>query len=193
MLSFWNFVTDFGDSAVTLPLALWVLICLTASGERRAASAWITAIAGAAVAIGLLKLIFGVCGPAITAVHVISPSGHMAMSTAVYGSLALLITASPSSQNRRLVMVAAAIVIFAIGWSRVVLHDHSRSEIALGFIVGGAGMVLFWRMLGQSRIPALRLKWLVIGCAALVAVLHGTRLVVEPEIKRLAWHLRSIC
>ena len=192
-MSLWNFVTDFGDSAVTLPLALWVLICLVASGERWAAFAWIAAIAGTAVAIGLLKLVFGACGPAITAVHVTSPSGHTAMSTAVYGCLALLIAAPLSAANRRPLMVTAMIAIFAIGWSRVALHDHGRVEIVLGFIVGGAGLALFWRMLGRSRVPGLRLKWLVLGGAVLVAALHGTRLVVEPEIKRLAWHLRSIC
>ncbi|MBV8776996.1 MAG: hypothetical protein JO258_07350, partial [Alphaproteobacteria bacterium] len=88
MHALWVFVTDCGDSAVTLPLALLTLIYLAAIAGRRAALCWLLAVGAAAIAIGLLKLAFGACGP--MAGVIVSPSGHTAMSTAIYGSFAVL-------------------------------------------------------------------------------------------------------
>ncbi|HXO02670.1 MAG TPA: hypothetical protein VN900_11475, partial [Stellaceae bacterium] len=96
----WNFVTDFGDSAVTVPLALLTLIFMISAGQRRLAFGWVLAIGGCAIAIGALKLVFGACGPWLTTAAIVSPSGHTAMSTAVYGSLALLVAARLSPHHR---------------------------------------------------------------------------------------------
>jgi membrane-associated phospholipid phosphatase len=134
-MSLWDFVTYFGDSAVTVPLSLLVLVFLLA----------------AAVVIGALKLVFRACGSVITTAHIVSPSGHTAMSTAVYGALALLIGGRFPPRSRRALALVAAIVIVAIGWSRVVLHDHSRAEILVGFLVGAGALALFRAMLGHPR------------------------------------------
>jgi hypothetical protein len=81
----WVFITDCGDSAVTLPLALLVLIFLVVARQRHLGCAWLLTIGGCAVVIGMLKLAFGACGADFAGGHIVSPSGHTAMSTAVYG------------------------------------------------------------------------------------------------------------
>jgi membrane-associated phospholipid phosphatase len=186
----WNFITDFGDSAVTLPLALLVLIFLFAAGSRRLALAWMLAIGSCGAVIGALKILFGACGHELTFVHLTSPSGHTAMSTAVYGSLALLIGARLPLGQRRTILAATAIVIVGIAVSRVALHDHSRSEIALGFAVGVGAAALFRAALRRYAAPALPLGWLLIGGGVLVAVMHGTRWLIEPAVHRLALDFR---
>jgi membrane-associated phospholipid phosphatase len=186
----WNFVTDFGDSAITVPLSLLVLAFLGMAGQRRVVLAWVVAIGAAAVVIGALKLVFGACGSVITSAHIVSPSGHTAMSTAVYGSLALLIGGRFSPRYRRALALAAAIVIVGIGWSRVVLHDHSRAEILVGFLVGAGALALFRAMLGRDAAPPLPLKWLLLCGVVLIAVMHGTRWMVEPVVHRMAWDFR---
>ena len=190
MSTVWNFITDFGDSAVTAPLALLVLIFLFAAGPRRLALGWMLAIGGCAGVIGTLKIVFGACGHELTLVHLISPSGHTAMSTAVYGSLALLIGARLPSSQRRTVGMAAAVTIVGIALSRVALHDHSRSEIALGFAVGTGAVAVLRAVLSRDTAPALPLGWLLLGGGILVAVLHGTRWMIEPAVHRLAWGFR---
>lgn len=190
MSTIWNFVTDFGDSAVTTPLALLVLVFLFAGGHRRVALGWLLAIGGCAAVIAELKLGFGACGHEITFVHLHSPSGHTAMSTSVYGSLALLIGARLPAGQRRAVYAAAAIAIIAIGLSRVVLHDHSRTEIAVGFVVGVVGVAVFRAVLRRHEAPPLPLGWLLLSGGVLVAAMHGTRWMIEPAVHRLAWDFR---
>jgi membrane-associated phospholipid phosphatase len=186
----WNFITDFGDSAVTLPLALLVLIFLFAAGSRRLSLAWMLTIGGCGAVIGALKILFGACGHELTIVYLISPSGHTAMSTAVYGSLALLIGARLPPGQRLTILIATAIVVIGIAVSRVALHDHSRSEIALGFAVGVGAAALFRAALRRYTAPALPLGWLLLSGGVLMAVMHGTRWMIEPTLHRLAWDFR---
>ena len=190
MSPIWNFITDFGDSAVTVPLALLILIFLFAAGASRLALGWVRAIGGCAVIIGGLKLIFGACGHELTFVHIVSPSGHTAMSTAIYGSLALLIGQRLPPAQRRTILIAAAIAVVGIALSRVALHDHSRSEIAVGFLVGVWAVVSFRGTLLRHAAPALPLGWILLSGGILVAVMHGTRWMIEPAVHRLAWDFR---
>jgi len=186
----WIFITDFGDSAVTAPLALLVLVFLFAAGARRLALAWALTLGGCAVVIGMLKLGFGACGHQLTFVRLVSPSGHTAMSTAVYGSLALLIGVRLPPGQRRAVLIVAAIAVIVIAVSRVALHEHSRSEIAVGFAVGVVAVALFRAALRRHAAPALPLGWLLLCGGILVAGLHGTRWMIEPILHRIASDFR---
>jgi membrane-associated phospholipid phosphatase len=189
----WDFVTDFGDSAVTLPLAAWVLIFLMAAGRRRAALAWAAAVVATGATMTALKLVFGACGAAVAAAHILSPSGHTSMSTVVYGALAMLVAVPLGPRGRRITGAASAAVILGIAWSRVALHHHSRVEIVIGFFVGAAGLTIFRMMLRPDEIQAVRLKWLLLGAVVLVAGMHGTRWVVEPVVRRLALNFSFFC
>ena len=190
MPAFWNFVTDFGDSAVTLPLALLILAFLAARAPRLAAC-WMLTIAACAGAIAALKLVFGACGAPL-AMPIVSPSGHTAMSTAVYGMLALLAGSQLSPLPRRAVYAGAGIAILGIALSRVILHDHTPSEIALGFVVGAGAVAAFRTLLRHDAPPALPVKSLLLGSAGIVALLHGSRWVFEPAVHRLAGELRFV-
>jgi membrane-associated phospholipid phosphatase len=186
----WVFVTDCGDSAVTAPLALLVLIFLIVSGQRRVAFAWILAVGGAAIVIGALKLAFGACGATIAGNHIVSPSGHTAMSTAVYGALALLAGSRLPERRRYAVYAATGAVIVGIALSRVVLHEHNFPEIVVGWVVGAGAVAVFAVALGRQQAPPLPLGWMVLCGAILVALLHGTRWHVEPAVRHLAWLFR---
>ena len=190
MPTIWNFVTDFGDSAVTVPLSLLTLIFLLAAGQRRLAVGWALAIGGCAVAIAALKPVFGACGAQLTLAHIISPSGHTAMSTSIYGSLALLISAPLPPRRRLAVDAGTLIAIVAIAVSRLALHDHTPPEIVIGFLVGTAAVAVFHAVLRREEVPMLPLGWLLLCGGALIAVMHGTRWMIEPTVHRLAWDFR---
>ena len=186
MHSVWVFITDCGDSAVTLPLALLVLIFLFVAHERRLSYAWTATIGGCAVAIGMLKLVFGACGQDIVGGYIVSPSGHTAMSTAVYGSLAVLTGSRLPVGRRALVYAGATVGIIGIALSRVVLHEHNFAEIVIGWLVGAGAVAGFAAALGRREAPALPLGWMLVSGVVLVAVLHGTRWQIEPVLRHVA-------
>jgi membrane-associated phospholipid phosphatase len=186
----WSFVTDFGDSAVTVPLALLTLVFLVSAGQQWLALGWVLTIGGCAAAIAMLKLIFGACGPLLPLAPITSPSGHTAMSAAVYGSLALLLGARLSPRGRAALNIVAWLGIVGIALSRVALHEHTPAEIAIGLIVGTGAMAMSRAILGREEPPVLPLGWLVLSGVGAIALMHGTRWAIEPSPHRLAGSLR---
>ncbi len=67
------------------------------------------------------------------------PSGHAMLSLVAYGMLVYLITVHvPDSARRRLAILAggAAVLILAIGWSRIYLGAHHLSDVLAGYAAG---------------------------------------------------------
>lgn len=96
-------VTGFGDSAVTLPLALVILIWLARASGRRAAFAWLAALLLCGGLTAMLKIYFGACAGLESEFH--SPSGHARTSTLVYGGFALV--GGIASQPRMRIAIGA--------------------------------------------------------------------------------------
>jgi hypothetical protein len=84
VLSFWKFITDFADTAVTLPLAGLMAGFLLTAKHVRVAFAWCLAIVGCAGAIAALKLVLLACRHSLGISDLTSPRGHVAME---YGRL----------------------------------------------------------------------------------------------------------
>ena len=191
MASFWNFITDFGDTAVTLPLAGLTIAFLFLSGWRRAALLFALTLAGCGIAIGLTKLFLQSCGQPLLHVAVTNPSGHAAMSTAVYGSLAILYTAREAAERRWLPWIGAGLLLGAIALSRVILDTHSPIEVALGLAIGLAALALFRRGLADEPAVPFEGFWFAITAAVLIAIMHGTRWPVEDIVRSIAHLIRN--
>ena len=111
-------MTDLGDSAVTLPLAAFMLLYLLLSRWPRAAVALAVSLAVGGFAIALLKLALQSCGYRLLQTTLINPSGHVAMSTMVYGALAILLGAGLWGWRRWAVYGAFGLLIVARNLSR---------------------------------------------------------------------------
>jgi membrane-associated phospholipid phosphatase len=73
------------------------------------------------------------------------PSGHALVSLAVYGSIALLLARRISSPpTRLLVLGGAALLVLAIGFSRLYLGVHFLSDVLAGFAAGAAWLALLY-------------------------------------------------
>jgi membrane-associated phospholipid phosphatase len=71
------------------------------------------------------------------------PSGHAMNSMVCYGFLALLLLDRTTGRRRRVaIIVVAAILIGAIGFSRLYLGVHYLSDVAGGFIAGAAWLLV---------------------------------------------------
>ena len=75
-------------------IALLMLCFRSAARQPRLAIAWVAAILGCVSMIGGLKLVLDVCGDPLAGTGLTSPSGHVAVSTVVYGGIAAAISAS---------------------------------------------------------------------------------------------------
>jgi undecaprenyl-diphosphatase len=131
------------------PIALIALVGLPAlwllrRGERRlVVFLAVTAIGGGLVDT-VVKVAVGrprpvVDEPVAQAFGRSFPSGHSMSSTICYGALVLvflpLVTSRP---GRRLVIAAAALLVLAIGFSRLALGVHFVSDVVGGYVLGAA-------------------------------------------------------
>jgi membrane-associated phospholipid phosphatase len=183
-----RFLTDFADLAVLLPLALCIGLGLALAGWRRGAAAWGVALVGALATMLFLKLLLLGCGSA----SALSPSGHTAAGTTVYGGAAALWL------RRWLPPVPAALlggcgVAALIGVSRIAIHAHLPIEVVIGAAVGLAA-ILVLLLLAGPRPVGLPVRWLIPAAVAVALLLHGTRLQAEPRLRAMAgWLPAAVC
>jgi membrane-associated phospholipid phosphatase len=182
----WQFLTDFGDTAVTVPLAILVLGVLLAAKQLRLAIGWGLVIIGVAAATAGLKLAFTVCGYKLAGSGVMSPSGHTAMSVAVYGGLAAVVAASRNGRGRAAVIAMAGVFTIAIALSRIIVGYHTPIEVAVGLMVGVAALGAMTLVAARYRAEHLPLGWLVAGALVVFVLFHGARWPAERAIHRLA-------
>jgi membrane-associated phospholipid phosphatase len=174
-----NFLTDFADQAVVLPVAAAVAIVLAVMGWRRGALVWLGVLGVTFGVILVLKLGFLACGPVFGPWALRTPSGHTGAAAFVAGGFVMLLGGPVF-----LGLAVAALAALLIGSSRVELGAHSIPEVLIGAVVGITGVALLARVAGRSPIAR---PLPVLAVAVVVAVLvHGTRLPAEEVIRHFA-------
>ncbi len=186
------FLTDFGDSAVLVPLSVVVFVWLLTTRSRGPALWWLAGFGVLSVAIAASKVLLFAC-PVIPDVR--SPSGHTGFSLYAYGGLAVIVAAEVSRTWQRVaIILVAALIAAGIGFSRVVLHMHSAAEAVTGFAVGAAALAIFgFGYLRRSQ-RGRTLAPLLVGAALILAAFHGGRLNPEYSLRALSLslHLRAM-
>ncbi len=176
-----QFVTNFADEAVVLPVAGAVLAVLLATGWRRAAASWAASIAGVLAIMLVLKAAVFACGHLLPWPGLVSPSGHTAASAAVYGGLLALL--APQTRAGVLVAVLAGAGVAALFAStRLALGVHTMPDVLVGAVVG-ISFALLMRLLAGPRPGAVPRPWLLVAAALAMLVFHGTRLDAEQRIR----------
>lgn len=188
-----SFVSDFGDTAVTLPLAAILVLCLWRV-ESPASSAIALRTLGLCLgAVVVLKVTFITCGRYWDA-GLVSPSGHAAISLTVYGMAAMLLAFWVSGGWGVALAVAAAVLVAAIAISRVLLRIHTVAEVVVGLLVGAVALGVFaanYRWHERPRLGGSNLLLLGLALVMPLAVLHGERLPAERWVRQAAVMLRT--
>ncbi|HEX4598926.1 MAG TPA: phosphatase PAP2 family protein, partial [Burkholderiaceae bacterium] len=186
----WISITDLGDSAVGLTLAALVLVVLLAAGWVRGAVAWLIAVVGCGAVTGAVKVVFAAaaqgCGTGASASAGFSPSGHVALSTVVYGGLAVLGARQVPSPARIPLGAACAVLLALIATSRIAIQAHTPIEVATGLAVGLGAVAVMIYMLWRSSAPPYVLPQLVVALVLALAWMYGTHWPVEENLHRLA-------
>jgi membrane-associated phospholipid phosphatase len=178
-----KYLTDFGDSAVLLPLSAAVFIWLLVMRPARSAAWWIGALIFCGAVTVVLKILFFACPPAL---DISSPSGHTSFSLLAYGGVAGIVAVERQSPWERTAIILSAIgLVASIGISRVVLGMHSEPEIIIGFAIGAAALAIFGfgylRLGGSGR----TITPLLIGVTLILTVFHGSKLNPENKLHEL--------
>ena len=155
-LTGWVFlVTTLGATPVLIAVTLAAAIGLAARGRWRAGLAIVLAYAVTDATVAIVKLIVSRPRPAehLTEPSGFSfPSGHSAMSVAVYGCLAFALARGCRRGGARAAFVLAGVAVVAlIGLSRIYLGAHYPSDVLAGWITGAAIMIPAWLVAGRIR------------------------------------------
>lgn len=146
-------VTALGDWRVALSLLAAACIALWLRGETALALGAVVATAGQSVTVAVLKQVFGRARPSLahfTETSASFPSGHAALSVALFGFFAYAL-ARRRAIRPRIVLPVAALVILSVGFSRMYLDEHYLSDVINGFLVGA-----FWLVAGIAASEASR-------------------------------------
>jgi membrane-associated phospholipid phosphatase len=186
-------LTDFGDATLILPAALLLALYFWASGARRVAFAWLTALAASILLISLSKLAFQSCDEWLGAseIEIHSPSGHVAFATILYGGVAWLLSKGQTPTLRIATGLAAATMIGIIAMSRVALHYHTVPEVLAGFALGAAGIWVFHLLSRRCADIHLPSRGALAVFAALALLSHGYHIDAERWIAQIASTLRT--
>jgi membrane-associated phospholipid phosphatase len=180
-------ITDLGDSALLLPGSAFVFVTLWLVRARRRAIAWAVAIAFCGCTMVALKIGLVPCGKPWLGSDLANPSGHAALATTFYGSLALLaLDGIASAAGRAILLTAAALAIVGIAVSRIAIGVHTSPEVAVGLMVGLLSVGLFAALRGRGPAPSLALPLIVLLLLGGAAALYGRRAGAEGLIRQLA-------
>jgi membrane-associated phospholipid phosphatase len=172
-----QFLTDFADQAVILPLAAAVALALLAQGWRRGAWVWVLAVVATFGIMLVLKLVFRACSDSFGLPLLHTPSGHTAAAAVVAGGLASLLL-----RHRGAALPLAVAIAALIGVSRLVLGAHTLPEVLVGCLVGLAGAAALLRFAGPP--PAgFRARRIAVVVALVLLVLHGLHMPAEAHIR----------
>jgi membrane-associated phospholipid phosphatase len=132
-------LTEIGNLAIVAPGVLGAIFVLWSTKMRQAASAWSVTFFVIFVLTVILKTISDKLGDSFvgTPFHLShgAPSGHMAMSMAGYGGLAVLCLVRGRGVIRALVPIIAVVVIVTVGVTRVLVHAHTPADVMTATVV----------------------------------------------------------
>ena len=144
----WQALTSAGDSAVLLPLIVWITLWLIVPHEsRRDGWRWVVAVGVCGGGVALSKLLFMAWDIGLPGLDYTGFSGHSAMSMLVWPTTAALLTRRANVSWRSVAIGLGILLALSIAISRIWLKAHSVSEVILGSAFGL--LICGWFQKGQ--------------------------------------------
>ncbi|GGP25418.1 phosphatase PAP2 family protein [Silvimonas amylolytica] len=182
----WQIVTNFGDSALLLPVAAILVGWMLYEKAWRCATIWLLLFVPALAVVLGAKLAFLGWGIGIEQLDFTGPSGHTTLSMAIYPTLAVWIVQRMQPRNHAAAYLLGWLFALVVGISRLVLHKHSVSEVVAGVALGTM-VSLTWTWL--SALDSRPTHHFVLASAIVIMVmcsLHGERAPTQNAIAHWA-------
>lgn len=197
-------ITELGDFPVKATLATVVLIWLSWQRAYSAAIHWVTVLSFGWVTIMLCRWLFEVQRPA-DAYQGISdyafPSNHAALSTILFGFLAVLGAQETQTNRRWIPYLGASLIVVPIAFSRLYLGIQWLTDVIAGISLGLIWVVVVGTAYSRRCVPTInRLGLVLVSLGAVTAsmLIYGSlhhqedmrhyrlRLVIET-MSQAAW------
>ncbi|NIR60497.1 MAG: phosphatase PAP2 family protein [Gammaproteobacteria bacterium] len=184
-------VTELADWEIYVPITAVLLAWLALRRHWTAAGYWLAAVAMGALITHSLKWLVAAPRPREQVADLATfafPSGHAAMSTVVYGFLAVLAAKELSPQRRWIPYVLAAALITPIALSRLYLGVHWLTDVLGGVALGVAWIALLgiaYRHHAVRPIPLRGLTVTVVATLLAAGTWHVSRH-MEEDLQRHA-------
>ena len=179
-----SFLSDFGNALVAGVAALIIFGWLCGRLGWVAAMVFAICLLGViGSVVGLKFIAYGLRPPvddaSLFALSEGAPSGHTALATITYGSLAAILAVVDRRPVAWLAAAACAAIIAAVAITRVTLAMHTAGDVIAGFAVSAIGVGVFARALSvQTPTQPTRavLLFSAVAVATLVLLAGGFRL-----------------
>ncbi|HEY0211778.1 phosphatase PAP2 family protein [Acerihabitans sp.] len=133
----WHWLTFFGDSMLLLPCAvLIVMLLLWKADTRRTCLQWLLLFGAAGAIVVVSKLAFMGWGVGSRRYDFTGFSGHSALSASIWPVMIWILTSRASRRWRLAAVCGGYLLALTVGFSRVVIHAHSESEVIAGLALG---------------------------------------------------------
>ncbi|MEX2942210.1 phosphatase PAP2 family protein [Serratia fonticola] len=184
----WHFLTFFGDSMLLLPCAAIVFIILLLSPtSRKPTWQWMLLFGGVGAVVCVSKLAFMGWGIGSSHWDFTGFSGHSALSASIWPVLLWLLCGRFSSPVRRIAVIVGYLLATAVGYSRLVIHAHSTSEVITGLALGFIVSSTFLMLQRGTQPPRLSYRKIAVTLALpLVLINSGTAAPTQGLLERIA-------
>ncbi|MFO1430017.1 MAG: VTT domain-containing protein [Candidatus Competibacteraceae bacterium] len=182
--------TELGDAPVKLALALTVFAWLLWQRARLAALHWLAALGFGLAIATLLKWLFQVPRPMVTLDNGLFsyafPSNHAALTTILFGFLAVLIARELPPAKRWLPYLGATLLVVSVAFSRLYLGAQWFTDTLGGISLGVAWVALLGLAYSRHRLVSLSYRSLLaVSLLAVLAAYLGHRMLhQEQELAR---------
>jgi len=171
----WVSITDFGDTAVMIPVALALAAWMFASRDPRSALAWLSLFGAGGLLVLSSQIAYAGWGIGVRQFDFTGVSGHSMAATSVFTVVGYFIGSRFSAMAAFLGGVLGYCAGILVGISRVLLGDHSPSEVVVGCMLGGAIALATIAILRTRPRIASAAAFFAFTFFALVFGLHGHR------------------
>lgn len=180
----WYRITDLGDAAVTLPLALAVALWLLQADGWRVALRWAASLAAGAALVLASKLLNAGCGMSLESFDMRVISGHAMLSAAVWSVFLALLLRSIRPAWRDGGFMLGLLLAALICLSRVMLAAHTPTEVIAGWLLGGT--IGGWVLRACAAAPRRLGNGVIAGVAllGLCTVAYGR----HAPFEQIIWH-----
>jgi membrane-associated phospholipid phosphatase len=189
----WSAISNIGDAALTLPVALtcavWLALC-----NRRLAWRWVALLAAGMILVGATKILYAGCDIRIPAFDFRMISGHTMLSTSVW-----TVTISVLWQAFRVEKLPGAVIGLIVGAvtgiARVFDHSHTIPEAIAGWMLGALVALAFLRVYDRMEKKPFSPRVAAISLLLVSGVAYGHRApfqqMIDTQSPKLCAFVRS--
>jgi membrane-associated phospholipid phosphatase len=188
-LFFWTYFTKLADTNVMMPLAFLLAAWLACLQRWREAVLWLLLFCGALAIVAATKIAYVGWGIGIASLDFAGISGHAMRAAAVAPVFACFALRKRTPAAVALALGAGIAFGILIAISRLVLHQHSVSEVVSGVLLGSATAFAFLSLRLTRRILPWNIAVVAVCLLIVFAGLMAKPAPTERLIVRIALYL----